>query len=146
MGKLLAEIIAPAAIEAALQLGERWWGLFVLIPVNVAITREWGALAFLLGVTSAAVASPYFAPPHREYGVNLLVLNVGVILASLVPLILPRLEIPADWLAALIRVAYLVFHAAVGVLIGGAWSWWLKKAREGRAPSPEPEGRGRPSW
>lgn len=143
MRKLLAEIIAPAAIEAALQIGERWWGLFVLIPVNTTVTREWGPLACLLGVASAVVASPYFVPPHREYGVRPLVLNLGVILASLVPLIVPRLDIPADWLAALVRIAYLVFHAAVGVLIGGAWSWWLKKAREGQAPSSEPEGRGR---
>jgi hypothetical protein len=105
-----------------------------------------GALAFLLGVASAAVASPHFAPPHREYGVRSLVLNLGVILASLVPLIVPRLNIPADWVAALIQIAYLVFHAAVGVLIGGAWSWWLKKAREGRAPSPESGGPGRASW
>jgi membrane protein YqaA with SNARE-associated domain len=39
-----------------------------------------------------------------------------------------------------------VFHAAVGVLIGGAWSWWLKKAREERVPSTESEDRDRAGW
>jgi hypothetical protein len=133
MIRLLAEIVIPAALDAALQLAERWAGLFVLLPVNPTITREWGALAFLLGVAGAAVSGPHFSQPHREYSLGLLILNVGVILLCLVPSIAPRLALAPEWLAALVRVAYLVFHVAIGVLIGGAWSWWLRKLREGRA-------------
>lgn len=130
MKKLLTEIVAPAAIAAALQLGEHWGRLFVLLPADLAVRGEWGPLAFLLGVACAAVSSPYFVDPRREYGLPTLAVTVGVILLSLVPFISPRLGLAPEWVAVLARVAYLVFHAAVGVLIGGAWSWWLKKARE----------------
>jgi hypothetical protein len=123
MRKLLAEIIAPAAIEAALQIGERVWGLFVLIPVNTTVTREWGALACLPARGGERRGrEPLLRTAALRVRGESLVLNLAVIPASLVPLIVPRLDIPADWLAALTRIAFLVFHAAVGVLIGGAWS------------------------
>lgn len=135
MKKLLVEVMAPAALAAALQIAERWGGLFVLLPVTPAITKEWGALAFLLGVACAAVTGPYFSEPHREFGLGCLVLHVAVILASLVPFIAPRLDVRPEWLPVLVRFAYLVFHAAIGALIGGAWSWCLKKSREAAAYS-----------
>jgi hypothetical protein len=57
--RFVIDQLIPAALTAALNLAPRL-GYFTLLPLSVAVEREYGNYALLLGSTGALVASASF--------------------------------------------------------------------------------------
>ncbi len=133
----LIDQLIPAALTAGLNLAPRF-GYFTLLPLSLAVEREYGNYALLLGSAGALVASASFCRVGARFNLPQF---AGVAVAGLVtvtPFVLGRagitLGLPPRQFDVVITFAYLGFFIVVGVLVGGCWSIIVKALRDISGP------------
>ncbi len=135
--RFLIDQLIPAALTAGLNLAPRF-GYFTLLPLSLAVEREYGNYALLLGSAGALVASASFCRVGARFNLPQF---AGVAVAGLVtvtPFVLGRagitLGLPPRQFDVVITFAYLGFFIVVGVLVGGCWSIIVKALRDISGP------------
>ncbi len=135
--RFLIDQLIPAALTAGLNLAPRF-GYFTLLPLSVAVEREYGNYALLLGSAGALVASASFCRLGARFNLPQF---AGVAVAGLVmvtPFLLGRAGVtfglPPRQFDVVITFAYLGFFIVVGVLVGGCWSIVVKALRDTSGP------------
>ncbi len=133
--RVVVDQIVPAALTAALHVAQRL-GWVTVLPLSLVIQREYGNYGLTLGVAAALVAGGTFAREGQPFGIAgfLATALAGVAMAS--PFILARyglyLGLAPTHFAIVATFAYLGFHMAIGLLVGGCWSIGVKTFREQR--------------
>jgi hypothetical protein len=96
------------------------------LPISASIEREFGNLALLLAVLATMVTAGTYTGANRSFGMVLLGTTTVLAVAFASPVILARydlrLGLSPESFAVVSIVAYLLFDAVLGVLIGGAWT------------------------
>lgn len=125
----------PAALTAGLNLLQRL-GWVTILPLSLAIEREYGNYALTLGVAAALVGGGTFARGGQEFGIGGFLATALASLVMASPFVLARhgifLGVAPAHFAMVATFAYLGFHVAIGLLVAGCWSAVVRTFREQR--------------
>lgn len=108
-------MVAAATVDAAVQYVDhnKIVGLS-LLPVSQPIRQDWWPLAVILGIVGAAVGVQ-----HSGLRIRGFVIQVAVLLVTILPIVVAGYVIHGAWLTVISTLAYLAFHATLGVMVGG---------------------------
>lgn len=125
----LGEHLVPAVLMALFFLVQIA-GVLRWLPVAREIERDWAHYALLLGLVSAVFASGWYLE-DRDYGLLQFLVTVGIAVGMAVPVMMApaagELGISPDVFAVVMRVSYVGFHISNGFLIGGAWTFVVRR-------------------
>lgn len=133
--RVVVDQCVPAALTAGLNVAQRL-GWVTVLPLSLVIEREYGNYALTLGVAAALVGGGTFAREGQQFGIGGFLTTALASLVMALPFVLARYGItlgvaPAHFAVAA-TFAYLGFHVAIGLLVGGCWSVVVKPFREQR--------------
>lgn len=131
--RIVVDLCVPAALAGGLHAAQRY-GYLTLVPLNIAIEREYGTYALFLAAIGAFVAASAFTRGSRRFGVAAF---LGIALLSILmvsPFLLARygadLGLTPMQFSIVATYAYLGFAITVGLLIGWTWSTLVRALRE----------------
>lgn len=125
----LGEHLVPALLMA-LFFVVQVAGVLRWLPVAPEVERDWAHYALLLGVVSAVFASGWYLD-ERDYGLPQFLVTIAVAVAMAVPsMVGPSVRdvgVSPDAFSVITRVSYVGFHVTNGFLIGGAWTFVVRR-------------------